>query len=135
MRALRRVAMIGPGHRDSLVRLEGVDLTLGGREVLHGIELSVAEGEIVTLIGPNGAGKTSLVRIALGLVAPTRGQVARRPGVRVGYMPQRLAIDPTLPITVGRFVGLATRGRNGDAVKALDEVGALALIDAPMQGL
>jgi zinc transport system ATP-binding protein len=125
--------------REPLVALEGIDLALGGRTVLSGIDLAVERGEIVTLIGPNGAGKTSLVRVALGLVAPTRGRVRRSPGLRVGYMPQRLAIDPTLPITVGRFVGLATRGRaakeRDTVASALKEVGATVLADAPMHGL
>ncbi|MGH6719334.1 MAG: ATP-binding cassette domain-containing protein, partial [Alphaproteobacteria bacterium] len=63
--------------REPLLSLDGIDLALGGRTILTGIDLTVGRGEIVTLIGPNGAGKTSLVRVGLGLVAPTRGRVRR----------------------------------------------------------
>jgi zinc transport system ATP-binding protein len=119
---------------DPLLRLDGIDLDLGQRAVLRGIDLTVSPGEIVTLIGPNGAGKTSLVRVALGLVAPTRGAVVRRSGLRIGYVPQRLAIDPTLPLTVRRFMAVGGAGPRTVA-GPLAEVGASGLEDAPMQGL
>jgi zinc transport system ATP-binding protein len=126
---------VAPTRADALVRLEAIDLDLGRRAVLRGIDLAVAPGEIVTLIGPNGAGKTSLLRVALGLVAPTRGLVARRPGLRIGYVPQRLAIDPTLPLTVRRFIALGGGGAARGLDDLLGEVGADGLADAPMQGL
>jgi zinc transport system ATP-binding protein len=63
--------------------------------VLDNIALSVEPGQIVTLIGPNGAGKTTLVRAVLGLLKPDSGSVWRKPKLRVGYMPQKLHVDPT----------------------------------------
>jgi len=71
--------------------------------ILHDVTVSVAPGQIVTLIGPNGAGKTTLVRIILGLLRPDSGQVRWRPGTRIGYMPQRLKVEETLPLTVQRL--------------------------------
>lgn len=119
---------------EPLIRLDGIDLDLGGRPILRGVDLTVSTGEIVTLIGPNGAGKTSLVRVALGLARPRRGTVTRRPGLRVGYVPQRLAIDPTLPLTVRRFIAIG--GGDTDRLDdLLAEVGAGGLAAAPMQGL
>ncbi|MBM3584538.1 MAG: zinc ABC transporter ATP-binding protein ZnuC [Alphaproteobacteria bacterium] len=123
-----------PAAGGPLLRLDGIDLDLGRRAVLRDIDLNVSPGEIVTLIGPNGAGKTSLVRVALSLVVPTRGTVVRRAGLRIGYMPQRLAIDPTLPLTVRRF--MAVGGAHPRAVAGpLAEVGAAGLEGAPVQGL
>jgi zinc transport system ATP-binding protein len=66
-------------------------------------------GEIVTILGPNGSGKSTLLRALLGIVPPARAVVAPRPGLRIGYVPQRLQIDRTLPMTVRRFLSLPCR--------------------------
>ena len=110
-----------------LLRLTGVELTLGGRWLLENIDL--------TLIGPNGAGKTTLLRVALGLQKPSAGQVKMRKGAKIGYMPQKLHLDPTFPLSVRRFLGLACRDDRETIVRLLDEVGAAKVLDAPMQTL
>jgi len=110
--------MIGP-----LIEAKGVVVRHGRRAVLDHIDVSVGPGEIVTLIGPNGAGKTTLVRVLLGLQPKLSGSVRRRPGLRLGYLPQRLAVDPTLPLTVRRFLSLTANGGT-DVEALLDEVGA-----------
>ncbi|MGE3741499.1 MAG: zinc ABC transporter ATP-binding protein ZnuC [Geminicoccaceae bacterium] len=118
-----------------LVRVERASYAAGRVEILHEVDLVIAPGELVTLIGPNGAGKTTLVRLVLGLIVPTRGRVLRRPDMRVGYVPQKLAIDPGLPITVRRLLSLARGSRRGDIGATLAEVGADHLIDRPVQSL
>ncbi len=55
--------------------LQGVEVALGGRSVLHGLELVVEPGQVVLAAGPNGAGKTTLLRVAAGLLRPDRGRV------------------------------------------------------------
>ncbi|WP_273768206.1 ATP-binding cassette domain-containing protein, partial [Aeromonas hydrophila] len=67
------------------------------------ISLSLQPGRILTLLGPNGAGKSTLVRVVLGLVKPTAGTLEREPDLRIGYVPQKLHLDATLPLTVSRF--------------------------------
>jgi len=125
----------GPRPPARLAEARGIDVRLDGRDVLSAVDLAVNEGEIVTVIGPNGSGKTTLIRTIVGLVQPTRGTVWRRPGLRIGYMPQKLAIDPTLPLTVARFLTLGG-ARDGDALRAaLAEVGAERVIDSPVQRL
>ena len=125
------------GPAEALAELSGIAVSFGRRTVLDDVSLAVAPGEMVTVIGPNGAGKSTLLRILLGLLPPTRGTVRRRPGLTIGYVPQRLAIDDTLPLTVRRFLALARRrGRSGrDPGAALEEVGAVRLLDAAVQGL
>lgn len=59
----------------SVLSLEGIELALGGRPVLRGVDLALAPGELVGLVGRNGAGKTSLLRVASGLLAPGAGIV------------------------------------------------------------
>ncbi|WP_348771341.1 ATP-binding cassette domain-containing protein [Azospirillum sp. SYSU D00513] len=108
---------------------------LGGRSVLDRVDFAVQPGEIVTIIGPNGAGKTTLVRAMLGLVRPSSGSVSRRKALRIGYMPQRLNIDVTLPLTVRRFLGLwrAAPGAGIDA--ALEEAGVAHTAGTPIQSV
>ena len=90
-----------------LLTVDGIHKNFAERMVLENITLQVSEGKIVTLIGPNGAGKTTLVRIALRLMLPDSGTVTHRPGLRIGYMPQKMHVAQTLPITVVRFLHLA----------------------------
>jgi zinc transport system ATP-binding protein len=121
------------GMSDSLIRLHDVHVGFAGKAVLEGADLEVHAGEIVTLIGPNGAGKTTLVRIVLGLLKPDRGEIWRKPDLRVGYMPQKLHIDATLPLSVLRFLRLVPRVDRARAQAALVEVGAEQVIDSPLQ--
>jgi zinc transport system ATP-binding protein len=118
-----------------LVDAHGVGLTLGGRHILHGVDLTVERGRIVTLIGPNGAGKTCLVRVLLGLMSPTEGSVGRAAGLRVGYMPQRVLVDEVLPITVGRFLTLGGRASRPHQREVLGEVGVEHLLEQPIQSV
>lgn len=97
------------GRGMSLVAAEGLTLRYGARTALAGVDLRIAPGEIVTVIGPNGSGKSTLLRALLGILPPSAGRVVRRPGLRIGYVPQRLTIDPGLPLTVGRFLSLPRR--------------------------
>lgn len=118
---------------DALIRLEQVGVTYGGEAVLDSIDLAVAPGQIVTLIGPNGAGKTTLVRAVLGLLKPHRGSVWRKPRLRIGYMPQKIQVDATLPLSVLRFLRLVPGVDRAAALSALQEVGAEHVIDSPIQ--
>ena len=107
-------------------------MRIGRRSVLEAVNLTVHAGEIVTLVGLNGAGKSTLVRVLLGIIPPSLGEVVRAPGLRIGYSPQHVHRDPVLPMTVRRFLTLgasATRERLGIL---LAEVGAGAILDHPL---
>jgi zinc transport system ATP-binding protein len=118
-----------------LIEARDLSVALGGRSVLQGVDLTVSPGEIVTLIGPNGAGKTTLVKLVLGLVRPSAGTVRLQPGLRIGYMPQRLQVEPTLPLTVRRFLTLWQHNARAVLERALGEVGAAHLIESAVQTL
>lgn len=111
------------GSRMSLIRAQDLTVRLGGDEVLKGVSLAVEPGEIVTILGPNGSGKSTLLRALLGILPLSSGQVTRAPGLRIGYVPQRLAIDPSLPMTVRRFLSLPVRVPDDRAEAALRRVG------------
>ena len=118
-----------------LVSLEGAGLFRSGRWLVRGINLTVRRGEIVTLIGPNGSGKSTTARIALGLLPPDEGRAARAPGLTVGYVPQKLSIDWTLPLTVGRFMSLTNRIGAHETADALEMVGIAHLAKAEVRHL
>ena len=119
----------------ALIRGHAISKSFDGRAVLDGVDLAVASREIVTVIGPNGAGKSMLLRILLGLVKPDRGTVIRRAAVRIGYMPQKLVVDPTLPLPVRRFLELGSPSDPAAIHAALDEVGARHVVDSPIQSV
>lgn len=95
--ALEHVRRSGPGEveppprqlstpGETVLRATGLRVTLGGREVLSGVDVSLRSGEVVALLGRNGAGKTTLLRCLAGLLDPSRGTVeASSP---VAYVPQ-----------------------------------------------
>jgi zinc transport system ATP-binding protein len=116
--------------REPLIAARRVRVAYGEHVVLAGVDLSVAAGEIVTVIGPNGAGKTTLLRLLLGLSRPTEGRIERRPGLRIGYLPQRLPIDAVMPLAVRRLMTLTQRAPAQDVVAALAETGVAHLADA-----
>ncbi|MCG7388200.1 MULTISPECIES: zinc ABC transporter ATP-binding protein ZnuC [Pantoea] len=118
-----------------LVTLENITVHFARRPVLSGISLTLLPGRILTLLGPNGAGKSTLVRVVLGLLEPTSGQVQRDPALRIGYVPQKLHIDPTLPVTVERFMLLTRGAKRADVLPALKRVQAGHLLKAPLQKL
>jgi zinc transport system ATP-binding protein len=118
-----------------LVAGEGLVLNRAGRAILEGVDLAIDAGEIVTLIGPNGAGKTTLVKLLLGLFQPDAGRIVRRPGLRVGYLPQRVQIDPVLPLDVSRLLTLTRSASLERQQGVLDEVGVPHLLRSPVQAL
>ncbi len=106
-----------------LLSARGICVRYGATEVLHDVTLSLAPAEIVTIVGPNGSGKSTLLRALLGILPAAEGSVTRAPGLRIGYVPQRLAIDRTLPLTVRRFLSLPVRVTEEEATRVLARVG------------
>lgn len=135
------------------IEVEGLDVSLGGRRILHDIHLRIRRGEMVALIGPNGAGKTTLLRCLLGLIPSERGQIRllgrdklEEALPRMGYVPQRLALDTGLPLSVREFLALRrpeTRGWFFQRNRTLDtawpkrvaELGVVSLLDRPLGAL
>ena len=95
-----------PGTLDPpLIEARGLGYSAGSRHILYDIDLSLRAGEIVTIVGPNGAGKTTLLRALIGAMQPSRGEVRRKSGLKLGYHPQKLAVDHTRPPTTKRSCG------------------------------
>ena len=122
--------------------LKTVGLSGGYEEenVFEDISLEIRSGEIVGLIGPNGGGKSTLLKCLAGILPKRHGSVEKRSGLRIGYVPQRLPFDSSVPITVLEFLalrlskrrfwfGLANAVEREQAKKQLTDLGAEHLID------
>lgn len=130
-----------------LVSCRGVDVRLGPRLVLENVDFDVDPGRIYVLVGPNGGGKTTLLRLLLGLVRPSRGEVlwhheGTAPGTTpfpIGYVPQRCDADLGYPLTVRDVVALVTTRHGPHARRRtseeLDRLGLSGLADRPIAEL
>ncbi|MBX5015077.1 ATP-binding cassette domain-containing protein [Rhizobium lentis] len=129
--------MLSPANTkgEQLVSLENVGVLRGGRWLVRGVEFSVSRGEIVTLIGPNGSGKSTSAKAAIGVLKPDEGRVERLSGLKVGYVPQKLSIDWTLPLTVRRLMTLTGPLPERDMQAALEAAGIAHMIGAEVQHL
>jgi ABC-type Mn2+/Zn2+ transport system ATPase subunit len=135
------------------VTLEQVRLAVNGIPVIRDVTLSIAQGEFVLVLGPNGAGKTTLLKLINGLLLPSGGQIrvfgnaltsatAKPIRKRIAYLPQDVAVDTRIPITVRGVVSigrlahkslvarLSSRDR-GIADEAMALVGVADLAERP----
>jgi zinc transport system ATP-binding protein len=88
----------------------------------------------MTIIGPNGAGKSTLVKIALGLMKADSGTVYCRPDARIGYMPQKLSLNPLMPLSVERFLQMS-RHAQVEIDSALAQTGIQHLRKRPLHDI
>ena len=119
----------------TLISASSLSVAYGARTVLRNVNLEITKGEIVTIVGPNGSGKTSLLRAIIGATPPKTGSVTLKPGLKIGYVPQRLHIDPTLPITVARFMRLTSKVSKTACRQALESAGVPDLLNRQMSQL
>ena len=118
-----------------LVSARDLGVRRAGRWIVRHVDLKVERGELVFLIGANGAGKSTCVKAALGLIDIDEGTVERAPALEIGYVPQRLAVSPTLPLSVRRLMKLTGRFPAREIDAALAAVGLDRLGDPPVTTL
>lgn len=106
-----------------LIEARGMSVGYAGQVALRQVEFTISRGEIVTVVGPNGSGKSTLIKALMGLIPPASGRVTRARGLRIGYVPQKLTLDHTLPMTVRRFLSLPVRVSDAEASSALERSG------------
>ncbi|MDA7747024.1 ATP-binding cassette domain-containing protein [Psychromonas sp.] len=110
-----------------LIECNKLSVSLGKRQILSNINLSIEAGEIVTVIGPNGSGKTTLFKTLIGAVKPSNGTLDKKANLRIGYVPQKLYIDSTFPMTVKRFMNLPKGASKQAIADALTHAGVAGL--------
>ena len=113
----------------ALIRASDLSVSHPGADlpVLRHVDFRIAPAEIVTVVGPNGSGKSTLVRALLGHVPADTGRVERLPGLRIGYVPQRVHIERAMPMTVRRFLSLPLRVGDAEARAVLERTGVPGL--------
>lgn len=119
-----------------VLEAKGISKRFGAREVLSDVSLRLEQGRILTLIGPNGSGKSTLIRLLLGLEIPDTGAVFRKKGLRIGYMPQKLVVDPVLPVSARYFLTLHShrhKPTNSEIDTVCAELGIAHVLNAPLQ--
>ena len=121
--------------RAALVSLNNAGVCVSGKWLVRGVSLDVSRGEIVTLIGPNGSGKSTTAKMALGVINPSEGSAQCRRDIRVSYVPQKLAVDWTMPLTVKRFMALSHAANENEVQRALSSTGIEHLKNAQVRNL
>jgi zinc transport system ATP-binding protein len=119
---------------EALVELKRLTVSFDDRPVVDHVDLSVRRGDIITIIGPNGAGKTTLIKAVLGIQPISDGSLNRAPGLTIGYVPQHLTLETTLPISVRRFMLLSGRPEQA-CLDALAQTGVEHLFNASVHHL
>ena len=119
----------------TLLRATNIAVRHGAQTALDNVSLSLTAGEIVTIVGPNGSGKSTLLRVLIGALKPAQGEITAQEGLRIGYVPQKLHIDPTMPLTVRRFLDLPKRVSDTTAAEALHAAGLADLGKRQMSAL
>ena len=117
-----------------LVKLNGVGLKQNEKWLVKGVSLKVEKGKIVTLIGPNGSGKSTTAKIALGIYKNIEGQVVKFTN-NIGYVPQKISIDWTLPLRVKDFMLLTDNLKDDALDEALTLTGVKHLKDKNLGNL
>lgn len=138
--ASRENIKVGTGEDAPAILITDLWFSYDGHPVLKDVNLSIPQGDFVSIVGPNGGGKTTLLKLILGLLRPSRGEVQvfglnpEKARPRIGYMPQHLQLDPQFPATVmdvalmgrlsnGRAFGPYSKKDKEAVVTALEQVG------------
>ncbi|MCT4558735.1 MAG: metal ABC transporter ATP-binding protein [Pelagimonas sp.] len=119
----------------ALFEARDLTVTMGARTIVSKVNFALQEGEIVTVVGPNGSGKSTLLRALIGALQPSEGTVSRRDGLRIGYVPQGLRLDASMPMSVSRFLNLPRRFSARQQQQSLNDAGAGHLADRQMVDL
>ncbi|MCY4128824.1 MAG: ATP-binding cassette domain-containing protein [Gammaproteobacteria bacterium] len=106
-----------------LIEARDMGVYRSNRWLVRHVDVKVLRGQLVYIIGANGAGKSTTAKALLGLITFDEGEIKRLPGLKVGYVPQRLQINPTLPLTMRRLLRLTKRYAQADIDHALTAVG------------
>ena len=115
-------------NQNILVKLKDAGFKINDKWLVQGVSLQVEKGKIVTLIGPNGSGKSTTAKIALGIYKKIEGEVEKYTN-KIGYVPQKISIDWTLPLRVNDFMVLTESLKNEIIDEALSLTGVIHLKD------
>lgn len=128
-----------------LVECAHITCAYGSTVAVRDAHVTFYSGDFVGIVGPSGSGKTTLLKAILGTVTPQEGHVTKKPGLRMGYVPQVETVDWNFPVTVlevvamtrtsGRFFPRITPAERADALDVLERLGLGGLHDRHIREL
>lgn len=118
-----------------LIELKNINVVFEQKTALQNINLNIYPQSIITIVGPNGGGKSTLLKTLLKLQQPTSGEVIYSQNVRIGYVPQKIHLDHSLPLTVERFLALKKGAKPQEISTALEQLSIAHLRKNNMQKL
>lgn len=119
-----------------ILKVTDLSVKLNDRQILKDINLELYQGKVVTIIGPNGGGKTTLIKSILNLVKPNSGKIWLKSKIRFGYTPQKINLNPILPITVAYFLKLNRKDSSDNYFKKIiKDTHIEAILDSPLQNI
>lgn len=121
--------------KSPLIELSNISVVFEQKTALNNINLRIFSDSIITIVGPNGGGKSTLLKVLLKLLEPTAGEVKYHKNLRIGYVPQKIHLDQSLPITVAKFLSLKKGISRDDIKQALELLSITHLMHNSMQKL
>jgi len=118
-----------------LIEAQSISVRRGTRTLLKDVSIAVGRGDFLLIAGPNGAGKSTLARVLLGLEPPSGGSIERPRKLAIGYVPQQVRRDPTLPLSTGGFLRLARDVAPEETRALYGALGVDKLLPRPMANL
>ncbi|EGV05115.1 high-affinity zinc transporter ATPase [Haemophilus pittmaniae HK 85] len=118
-----------------LIELKQINVIFAEKTALRDINLKIYPNSIITIVGPNGGGKSTLLKTLLKLQKPSSGEVLYHDKVRIGYVPQKIHLDHSLPLTVSRFLRLSKDVNKRDIEATLTQLSIHHLAEQNMQKL
>jgi len=118
-----------------LLRASNLSYAVGKRVILDRVSFELRRAQITTIIGPNGAGKSTLTNIVNGLINNFDGEIERAPGLRIGYLPQKVYVNTLMPLSVLRLLRLTHKASDREIEHALAQTGVTYLQQRQVRSL
>ncbi|PVX39856.1 zinc transport system ATP-binding protein [Pasteurella langaaensis DSM 22999] len=118
-----------------LIELKDICVNFGQKTALQHINMAVYPNAVTTIVGPNGGGKSTLLKVLLKLIKPSSGKIKYGKNVRIGYLPQKIHLDHSFPITVEKFLSLKKGISQSDIQQAIELLSIGHLIKNSLQKL
>jgi zinc transport system ATP-binding protein len=118
-----------------LIKAENISVFRRNFAVLDNVSLSIYPDDFTTVVGPNGAGKTTLLKALMDIIKPDKGTVTKKPDIKIGYVPQRLQPDKSMPLTAGRFLTLRKKTYKKEENSVSAETGISEFLHKPLHVL
>lgn len=120
---------------EPLVSLKNINVFNKSKHVLQDITLNILPREFITIVGPNGAGKSTLIKIIAGILKPNNGSISKKSKINIGYVPQKIYLDQSIPITVTQFLNLLRKNSSEQILEIAKQLKITSLLHNQLSSL